>query len=154
MSQIPGLEFDARQSGIVSDDGLHAVSPMSRGLDEKKTQYMDSANIFPQGQPQERRIFGFRRAVFWLSIATALALALAIVAAAVGGSLAVKRAHNLDQLQQAQAYDYTLLHMRKKKSLLIGLIENWHLALLSRKTIPPCLNLRPSARPAVRTQVH
>ncbi|KAL2042476.1 hypothetical protein N7G274_004969 [Stereocaulon virgatum] len=99
MSQAPGLEFDARQSGTVSDDGLHAVSPISRVFNQK-TQYMDSANIPPQGQPQQKRIFGFRRAVFWFSIVTALALALAIVAAAVGGSLAVKRA---DQLQQAQA---------------------------------------------------
>ena len=104
MAQYAGLEFDARRSGVVSDDGLHEVSPLSKGFDEKKSPYMDSTNALPQDRPQEKRICGFRRATFWLSITTALALALAIVAAAVGGYLAVKRGHSLDQLQQAEAY--------------------------------------------------
>lgn len=91
MAQYAGLEFDARRSGVVSDDGLHEVSPLSKGFDEKKSPYMDSTNALPQDRPQEKRICGFRRATFWLSITTALALALAIVAAAVGGYLAVKR---------------------------------------------------------------
>ena len=101
-----GLEVDTVRSPASPRDALlSSVSDYTDGrlhsvvTDDKKQPYW----MTPDGvthAPQERKIFGFRKATFWLSIATAIALAFAIVAAAVGGSLAAKRSHELNQLQQ------------------------------------------------------
>ena len=108
-AQDAGLEVDTLRSpvspqdgllSIVSDyteDGLHSVVN-----DDKKQPHWTPPNDLTTYEPQEKKIFGFRKATFWLSIATAIALAFAIVAAAVGGFLAAKRSHELNQLQQAR----------------------------------------------------
>ena len=80
-----------------TDGRLHSVV-----TDDKKQPYWMTPDGVSHGS-QERKIFGFRKATFWLSIATAIALAFAIVAAAVGGCLAAKRSHELNQLQQQRA---------------------------------------------------
>ena len=104
--QDAGLEVDTVRSPVSPRDGLlSSASDYTDGrlhsvaTDDNKQPYWMTPDGVAHG-PQERRIFGFRKATFWLSIATAIALAFAIVAAAVGGSLAAKRSHELKQLQQ------------------------------------------------------
>lgn len=101
-----GLEVDTVRSPISLGDGLlSSASVYTDGrlhsvvTDDKKQPYWIRPDHVTH-ESQERKDFGFRKATFWLSIATAVALALAIVAAAVGGSLAAKRSHELNQLQQ------------------------------------------------------
>ena len=104
--QNAGLEVDTVRSPVSPRDGLLSnASDYTDGqlhsivTDDKKQPYW----MTPDGvirEPQEKKIFGFRKATFWLSIATAIALAFAIIAAAVGGSLAAKKSHELNQLQQ------------------------------------------------------
>ena len=80
-----------------TEDGLHSV------FNDDKTQPHWTPPIdLPAHEPQEKRILGFRKATFWLSAATAIALAFAIAAATVGGTLASKRSHELNQLRQAK----------------------------------------------------
>ena len=102
------LEVDTVRSPVSPRDGLlSSASDYTDGRlhsivtdDKKQTSWMTPDGV--NREPQEKKIFGFRKATFWLSIATAIALAFAIVAAAVGGSLAAKRSHELHQLQQQQ----------------------------------------------------
>ena len=102
------LEVDTTRSPITLGDGLHSsASDYTDGrlhsvvTNDKQQPYPMTPDRVPH-ESQERKIFGFRKATFWLSIATAIALAFAIVAAAVGGSLAAKNSHELHQLQQQQ----------------------------------------------------
>ena len=108
-AQGAGLEVDTLRSpvsphdGLLSfasdytEDGLHSVAN-----DEKKHPHWTPPNDLTVHEPMEKRIFGFRKATFWLSVATAIALAFAIGAAAAGGTLAAKRSHELNQLRQAR----------------------------------------------------
>lgn len=103
---VAGLDVDTVRSPVSPRDGL--LSSASKYTDgqlhsvvtnDKKQPYWMTPDGVTHG-PQERRIFGFRKATTWLSIAIAIALAFAIVAAAVGSSLAAKRSHEPSQLQQ------------------------------------------------------
>ena len=107
-AQGAGLEVDTLRSPVSPQDGLLSIASdyTEDGLhsvinEDKKQPHWTPLNDLTAHEPQERRILGFRKATFWLSVATAIALALAMVAAAVGGSLAAKRSHELDQLKQA-----------------------------------------------------
>ena len=89
-----GLEVDPRS------DGLHARDDNNNDLPEAyhvkagfgKAQPDDNHDI--NSTPSER---GQKRTVIWLSVMLALGWLLAIVAAAVAGSLAAKRLHDLKQ---------------------------------------------------------
>ena len=80
-----------------TEDGLHSVFN-----DEKTQPHWTPPIDLTAHEPREKRILGFRKATFWLSAATAIALAFAIAVVAVGGTLAAKRSHELNQLRQAQ----------------------------------------------------
>ena len=108
-AQDADLEVDTLRSSVSPRDGLlSSASDYTEGglhsviNDDKKQPHWTTRDDLTSREPQERKIFGFRKATFWLSIATAIALAFAIVAAAVGGSLAATRSHELNQLQQAR----------------------------------------------------
>ena len=108
-AQEADLEVDTLRSPVSARDGLlsSASDYTESGLhsvinDDKKQPHWTTQNDLTTDETQEKKIFGFRKATFWLSIATAIALAFAIVAAAVGGSLAARRSHELSQLQQAR----------------------------------------------------
>lgn len=110
-AQGAGLEVDTLRSPVSPQDGLLSIASdyTEDGLhsvvnDDKRQPHWTPPNDLTAHEPREKEIFGFRKATFWLSVATAIALAFAIVAAAVGGSLAVRRSHELDQLQQARVY--------------------------------------------------
>ena len=108
-AQVADLEVDTLRSPVSLHHGLlSSASDYTEGglnsvvNDGKEQPYWTTPNDLTTHEPQEKKIFGFRKATFWLSIATAIALAFAIVAAAVGGSLAARRSHELNQLQQAR----------------------------------------------------
>ena len=108
-AQDADLEVDTLRSPVSPRDGLlSSASDYTEGglhsvvNDDKKQPHWTTRDDLTTHGPQEKKIFGFRKATFWLSIATAIALAFAIVAAAVGGSLATRRSHELIQLQQAR----------------------------------------------------
>ncbi len=108
-AQDADLEVDTLRSAVSPRDGLlSSASDYTEGglysavNDDKQQPHWTTSTDLTTNEPQEKKIFGFRKATFWLSIATAIALAFALVAAAVGGSLAARRSHELKQLQQAR----------------------------------------------------
>lgn len=108
-AQGDGLEVDTLRSPVSPHDGLLSIASdytedgLHSIINNDKTQpHWTPPDDLTTHDPQEKKIFGFRKATFWLSTATAITLAFAIVAAAVGGSLAAKRSHELNQLQQAR----------------------------------------------------
>lgn len=97
-AQSTGLEVDSRSEGL-------QYAPEENNYPEAyRTQDASSENQAggydaPKKTPpaHERRMFGLRTATFWLSIALALSILFAVLAAAIGGLLAAKRLHELNQ---------------------------------------------------------
>ncbi|MCJ1279695.1 hypothetical protein MMC21_007519 [Puttea exsequens] len=95
-SEENGLEVDARQNGLhqgLYDDNSPPEAYHSPASNEGK--HTQDSQAPRTAQELETRVFGLRRVTFLLSVALAFSVIMAIIAAAVGGSLAAKRLHEL-----------------------------------------------------------
>ena len=93
-SHNDGLELDIRHSGVQSVQEEHSLPEAYQRTVGPLGKAEERPNSTARSEPQNL-IFGLRSITFWLIVGLVMGWVLAIVAAAVGGSIAVHRMHEL-----------------------------------------------------------
>ncbi len=146
-AQNTGLEFDPGQAGLHLS---HKGDALPESLHTQVTPHKKAT-----ASKQAEIHFKMPRSTFWLSIALAIALASVIVAAALSGSLAVQRQHQMNKMRVPHGLDNGREILRltwfPPDSLPVILAM---LPLKSRMLSRQVLHQSPVNRPALQRRVH
>lgn len=139
-TQSAGLELDPGQPGLhLSHDRDAIPETLYTGMirDNKPEQYSYT--------PSKQKEYHLKlpKSTFWLSIALVVALAAAIIAAAVSGSLAVQRQHRMNQMcvfsHSNDSQDQRNTNLKSPDSLPVMVISRAIAPVLHRKSAKPSI---------------